>query len=282
MALPLYVVDAFAAEPYTGGPAGVVLLDRPADARWMQLVAREVNHAETAFVHPETTAGGAAWRLRWFTPTVEVDLCGHATLAAAHVLWQSGRVAPTSAARFLTRSGELTARRGDADGAIELDFPAELAREETPPAALLLALRLPTPPRFVGRNRMDWLVELAEPDAEATLRALEPDLALLATIPTRGVIVTCAAARQGPIDFVSRFFAPAAGVPEDPVTGSAHCALAPHWAARLGRSTLTGFQASARGGTVGVEHRGARVLLRGRAITTVKGELLAEESRAPA
>ena len=274
MALPLFVVDAFAEAPFSGNPAGVVLLERPADPRWMQLVAREMNHAETAFVHPESSRGDGSWRLRWFTPTVEEDLCGHATLATAHVLWESGRLAPAATARFLTRSGELTARRLAA-GAIELDFPAEVAREEAPPAALLPALRLPAPPRFIGRNRLDWLVELSEPGAEATLRALKPDLAVLATIERRGVIVTCAATRPGPIDFLSRFFAPADGVPEDPVTGSAHCALAPHWAARLGRSTLTGFQASERGGTVGVELAGARVLLRGRAITTVKGELIA-------
>ena len=274
MALPLFVVDAFAEAPFRGNPAGVVLLEGPADPRWMQLVAREVNHAETAFVHPESSRGDGAWRLRWFTPTVEEELCGHATLAAAHVLWENGRLAPTATARFLTRSGELTARRIAGD-VIELDFPAEVAREEAPPAALLPALRLAAPPRFVGRNRLDWLVELSEPGGEATLRALEPDFALLAALPRRGVIVTCAAAGPGPIDFLSRFFAPADGVPEDPVTGSAHCALAPHWAARLGRSTLTGYQASERGGTVGVELAGARVLLRGRAITTVKGELLA-------
>jgi predicted PhzF superfamily epimerase YddE/YHI9 len=238
--------------------------------------------------------------LRWFTPVYEVDLCGHATLASAHLLWERGLVARDQRIRFSTRSGELAARRRarhDGDW-IELDFPVEIARAAPPPVELLEALRLPDGCRtgFVGCNRMDWLVELgrddgdgddldgSKPDAEpdAVVRSLQPDLARLARIRTRGVIVTArsgVATRADPrtagraVDFVSRFFAPAAGVPEDPVTGSAHCALAPHWAARLGRPALTGFQASRRGGCVGVELAGERVMLRGRAVTIVHGEI---------
>ena len=188
--------------------------------------------------------------------------------------------------RFATRSGELQATRRpsgdathDATPTIELDFPAEIARASPPPPELLFALRLPTgrPPNFIGRNRTDWLVELPDPDGDAILRALAPDLAALARIEARGVIVTAQATGATPPDFVARFFAPAAGVPEDPVTGSAHCALAPNWCERLGRQELIGYQASPRGGTVGVALRGDRVLLRGHAITVVKGEILAQE-----
>jgi len=279
--LPLYLVDAFASRPFSGNPAAVCPLPRAADERWMQSVALEMQQAETAFLQREP-GGGDRFALRWFTPVCEVALCGHATLASAHVLWERGDVARDATIRFVTRkSGELTARRHRAAGAasdsIELDFPAEPAREAAPPPALIPALRLQdgARARFVGQNRMDWLVEIED---EATLRALKPDLAALATIPTRGVIVTARASQSASngVDFVSRFFAPAAGVPEDPVTGSAHCALAPHWCERLGRKTLTGFQASARGGLVGVELAGARVLLRGQAVTVVRGELLAE------
>jgi PhzF family phenazine biosynthesis protein len=289
--LPLYLVDAFASRPFTGNPAAVCPLPRAADARWMQSVANEMQQAETAFLHREE-GGPDRFALRWFTPACEVALCGHATLASAHVLWERGDVARDATIRFMTqKSGELRARRhrasGGASGSIELDFPAEIAREAAPPAALIPALRLPTGRKasFVGQNRMDWLVEIGEPDGEATLRALAPDLAALATIKMRGVIVTARASGgvkradaggDAAPDFVSRFFAPAAGVPEDPVTGSAHCALAPHWCERLGKQALTGYQASARGGTVGVELAGDRVLLRGHAVTVIKGELLAE------
>jgi len=288
---PLYLVDAFASRPFTGNPAAVCPLPRAADPRWMQSVALEMQQAETAFLHPEP-GGPDRFALRWFTPLCEVALCGHATLASAHVLWERGDVAPDATIRFATqKSGELRARRHRASGSavdsIELDFPAEPARESAPPPALIAALRLPTgrAPRFVGQNRMDWLVELPEPDGESMLRALAPDLAALAAIQMRGVIVTARASgstkRDGASsdaapDFLSRFFAPGAGVPEDPVTGSAHCALAPHWCERLGKSALTGYQASARGGTVGVEVAGDRVLLRGHAVTVIRGELLAE------
>ena len=262
MSLPLIHVDAFTATPFAGNPAAVCLLEGPAEAGWMQAVAAEMNLPETAFVVAQADGFG----LRWFTPTTEVDLCGHATLAAAHVLWEEQRLAAATIARFHTRSGVLTAaRRGDW---IELDFPSELAVAEEPPAALLGALGVAAA-KWTGRNRFDWLVEV---DGEPTVRGLAPDLGRLAEVPTRGVIVT-APDGDGRHDFVSRFFAPRAGIPEDPVTGSAHCCLGPFWSARFGRAELTGYQASRRGGTVRVRVGAARTVLGGQAVTVVRGAL---------
>ena len=252
-------VDAFTDRPFAGNPAAVCVLTGPAEPAWMLSVANEMNLAETAFLHPE----GDVWRLRWFTPTVEVDLCGHATLASAHVLWTESHVPPGTALRFATRSGILGAKASG--GWIELDFPAEPAKPVAAPPQLLEALGTTG---TVARNRMDYLVEVADEDV---VRGLAPDLGRLKPIPTRGVVVTARAA--APYDFVSRFFAPAAGVDEDPVTGSAHCALAPWWSERLGRKALTGYQASPRGGVVRVELRGDRVALLGQAITTLRGDL---------
>jgi PhzF family phenazine biosynthesis protein len=228
----------------------------------MQQVAREMNLAETAFLVRRSDG----YDLRWFTPTVEVDLCGHATLASAHVLWEEERLAATETARFHTRSGLLTASRRE--GLIWLDFPATPAEPAPPPERL--AETLGTVPRWIGRSRFDWLVEL---ESAAEVRVLDPDLLRLARLGARGVIAT-ALADDGRHDFVSRFFAPAAGVPEDPVTGSAHCALAPFWAGRLGRTELAGYQASARGGTVMTRLTGDRVLLGGSAVTVLRGEML--------
>lgn len=264
MGLPLIHVDAFTDRPFAGNPAAVCLLDRPRETDWMQALAAELNLPETAFVTAEADGFG----LRWFTPTIEVDLCGHATLATAHALWQERRLTPEATARFHTRSGLLTAaRRGD--DWIELDFPAEPAVAAAPPPALAAALGVTA--KWVGRNRFDWLVEV---DAAAVVRGLAPDLARLATVPTRGVIVTASSDELG-VDFVSRFFAPRAGIPEDPVTGSAHCCLGPFWAVRFGRTELTGYQASPRGGTVRVRLAGDRALLAGRAVTVFRGELTA-------
>ena len=261
MGLPLIHVDAFTDTPFAGNPAAVCLLDRPREPGWMQAVAAEMNLPETAFVVAEANGFG----LRWFTPTIEVDLCGHATLAAAHALWQERRLPSDATARFHTRSGVLTAARRDAW--IELDFPAEPAAAAEPPTALTAALGVTA--KWTGRNRLDWLVEV---DGAATVRALTPDLTRLATVPTRGVIVT-AAADDARFDFVSRFFAPRAGIPEDPVTGSAHCCLGPFWMSRLGRTELTGYQASPRGGIVRVRCTGDRTLLAGMAVTVLRGEL---------
>ncbi len=262
--VPLCTVDAFADAPFAGNPAAVCLLDAPRDAAWMQAVATEMNLAETAFVVPR----GEAFGLRWFTPSVEVDLCGHATLAAAHVLWDAGRLDPGRPARFETRSGPLSATR--AGEFIELDFPAT-PPVPAPDAAAALAAALGTAPARCWRSRFDLIAELGE---AAAVRAVAPDLRLVARLPVRGVIVTAPGDAAG-VDFVSRFFAPQSGVPEDPVTGSAHCALAPLWGERLGRDTLTGVQASRRGGTIRVRRAGDRVLLGGRAITILRGELLA-------
>ncbi|HEX6811351.1 MAG TPA: PhzF family phenazine biosynthesis protein [Planctomycetota bacterium] len=259
---PCFHVDAFAHAAFGGNPAAVCLLEAPRPARWMQAVAAEMNLAETAFVSPRR--GG--FSLRWFTPAVEVALCGHATLASAAVLWAERVVPASRALRFHTRSGVLTCRR--AGDTIELDFPQQVARTCAAPAGLAKALG--ASPRWVGRNRDDYLVELASARA---VRSLRPDLAALARYPVRGVIVTARSSTKG-FDFVSRFFGPRVGVPEDPVTGSAHCALGPFWAERLGRTTLRGWQASPRGGAVEVEVAGERALLRGRAVVVTRGELL--------
>ena len=262
MGLTIVQVDAFANRPFAGNPAAVCILPTPRDDAWMQSVAREMNLAETAFLHPENEG----FRLRWFTPTVEVALCGHATLASAHVLWQDGHLAADRQARFHTQSGLLTAdRRGDW---IELDFPATPPAPAPAPAGLAAGLR--AAPRWVGRSTFDYLVEL---DSEDAVRSVKPDLAALERIEARGVIVTSRATTAG-YDFVSRFFAPRSGVPEDPVTGSAHCALAPFWSERLGRSEMTAYQASARGGVVRVRIAGDRVVLGGQAVTVLRGELL--------
>jgi PhzF family phenazine biosynthesis protein len=270
MAQRIVQVDAFTSAPFSGNPAAVCVLERPAEESWMQQVALEMNLSETAFLHAE----GDAYRLRWFTPTTEVELCGHATLASAHVLWEEGRLGPDQVARFETRSGRLEAtKRG---GWIEMDFPARPAESPLPAAeAAALLDALGTEAVAVVRNPLDVLVEVA---SEADARAIRPDLARLAGITRRGVIVTAppdAGMAERGIDFVSRFFAPAYGVDEDPVTGSAHCTLGPYWARRLGRSRLRGFQVSERGGEVGVEVRGDRVTLRGQAVTVLVGELRA-------
>jgi PhzF family phenazine biosynthesis protein len=263
MSQPITVVDAFASERFSGNPAAVCLLPGPAPEPWMKQVAREMNLAETAFLH--RVADGFA--LRWFTPAVEVELCGHATLASAHVLWQEAHLAPGETARFHTRSGLLTASRQGSR--ITLDFPATLAVAADPPDDLLRALGV-TDPRYVGKNQFDYLVEVA---TEAQVRALAPDHSALTRLPVRGTAVTAIADAGREYDFVSRFFAPAAGVPEDPVTGSAHCALAPYWRARLRRETLVGYQASARGGFVHAAFAGNRVLLSGEAVTAWRGML---------
>ncbi len=265
MPQPIAVIDAFTTVPFRGNPAAVCLLEAPADEGWMRDVAREMNLAETAFLHPEPDG----WRLRWLTPTVEVDLCGHATLASAHLLWEDGHLPPQATINFNTRSGRLTARR---DGnRIQLDFPAKIAAPEPLLPALQEALG-GVPVRWSGRNKFDYLLEL---DHETAVRALAPDHSTLARLPVRGAIVTARADAGRPYDFVSRFFAPGSGIPEDPVTGSAHCALAPYWSERLGRPRLTGYQASPRGGTVEVELTGDRVLLGGSAVTVLRSVLVA-------
>jgi PhzF family phenazine biosynthesis protein len=264
MSLALHLIDAFADGPFTGNPAAVVLLPKAQPVRWMQQVAMEMNQAETAFLLRQE--GG--FSLRWFTPNKEVDLCGHATLASAHYLWQEGHLEADAAARFHTRSGWLTAQR-DPDGWITIDLPAIPShRTEAPPD---LATALGAEPREVLRGDFDLLCVLHD---AATVRNLQPDLGAIARWDVRGVLVTAPGDVDG-IDFVSRCFFPAFGVPEDPVTGSAHCALAIHWRDVFGRDDLVGYQASARGGTVRCAVVGDRVGLTGRAVTTLTGVLRA-------
>lgn len=261
MSVPIFQIDAFTSRMFAGNPAAVCILPGPRDERWMQQVAQEMNLSETAFLYRQ----GDGFNLRWFTPTVEVDLCGHATLASAHVLWEAGHLKANERARFYTRSGLLTAERKG--NWIELDFPAEPEEQVTAPPELARALGVPL--QYVGKNRFDYLVEV---DSEETVRNMNPDLTLLRTIPVRGVIVT-SLANSPEYDFVSRFFAPRAGINEDPVTGSAHCCLGPFWSHRLGRDELIAYQASTRGGVVRVRVMGNRVYLGGQAVTVLRGEL---------
>lgn len=262
MSLPLFQVDAFTDRPFAGNPAAVCLLDEPGDPAWMQQVACEMNLSETAFLFRQNDG----YSLRWFTPQVEVDLCGHATLASAHILWEQGYLPTNAQAHFHTKSGLLTAeQQGEW---IELNFPAKPEQStETIPE---LQEALGVTPLYVGMSQFDCLVEV---ESEAEVRALQPDLTKLAAIAVRGCIVTSQASTPG-YDFVSRFFAPRVGVPEDPVTGSAHCVLSPFWSKRLGREELTGYQASPRSGVVRVHLDGERVRLSGQAVTVLRGTLL--------
>lgn len=257
----IFIVDAFADKPFTGNPAAVCLLEKEKASDWMQSVAAEMNLSETAFLLP---LGGGSWSLRWFTPTVEVDLCGHATLASAHVLWEEIGVTAEEL-RFSTRSGELKAAR-DPRG-IELDFPRDepVAAAEPP----LLSKALGCEIKSIWRGVDDMMVVI---DSADQLRTLSPNLMELASIPVRGVVVTAASDTED-CDFVSRFFAPQSGIAEDPVTGSAHCLLGPFWGQRLGKTVLRAHQASARGGFIGVEVEKSRVRLSGKAITTLRGHL---------
>ncbi len=258
----LHIVDAFTDKPFEGNPAAVCVLHAPADEGWMKRVAREMNLSETAFLHP--IEGG--YSLRWLTPTAEVSLCGHATLASAFTLWQTGSLKAGEAARFQTLSGWLTCRR---DGEwIEMDFPATPAEPCPTPAGLGETLGCEI--FCTSSNGTDCLAEVRD---EQTLRAIKPNFSALATLPVRGVILTCAS-DSPQFDFASRFFAPAVGVNEDPVTGSAHCTLGPYWRAKLGKADFTAFQASERGGIVKVSVRGNRVLLRGQAVMSSRVQLL--------
>ena len=260
-AISIYTVDAFANAPFSGNPAAVCVLSGPADSHWMQAVAAEMNLSETAFLYPE----GEGYHLRWFTPKVEVDLCGHATLAAAHVLWTEG-ICTDDEIVFETRSGALTARREGES--IVLNFPMDPPHATDAPKGLDKALGIH--PEWVGRSHADLFVLLKKAD---DVRRLAPDMARVAALDCRGVIVTAHADTPG-YDFISRFFAPGSGIDEDPVTGSAHCTLGPFWGARTNKDELLGYQASARGGEVGVRLVDDRVELVGRAVTVVRGALV--------
>jgi PhzF family phenazine biosynthesis protein len=260
-------IDAFTDRPFGGNPAAVCVLDGPAGERWMQDLAREMNLSETAYLHPEPS-DPEAYRLRWFTPSVEVDLCGHATLATAHALWSEGHLPRDRTARFHTRSGVLTATL--VEGWITLDFPATPVLDPPPGDPKALAKAVGGEVLYAGFSKFDGLVELA---SESALRGFMPDIAALAQVPVRGVIVTARAETPG-FDFVSRFFAPQVGVDEDPVCGSAHCCLGPYWGERLGKTDLMAYQASPRGGVLRVGLRGGRVTLGGQAVTVCRGTLL--------
>jgi len=257
----LHLVDAFADRPFTGNPAAVCLLDAPRPDDWMQQLACELGYSETAYV--SRIESGLS--LRWFTPVIEVPLCGHATLASAHVLWSVGRAqGPIS---FETKSGVLTCERSGK--LITMDLPIAELTEVQPPVGLMSALGGARPVSLQRTNNEQLLVEL---DDEESVRRIAPDFRALAQVSVRGVMVT-ARAKNPEFDFVSRYFAPAAGIDEDPVTGSAHCALTPFWAGRLGKQTLRAQQLSKRGGTLEVALAGERVRVGGRAVTVFTGAL---------
>jgi PhzF family phenazine biosynthesis protein len=262
MPTKIFQVDAFTDRPFGGNPAAVCILSDEQSGEWMQNMAREMNLSETAFLCRKT--GG--FNLRWFTPTIEVDLCGHATLASAHVLWESGYLKQNEQAYFFTRSGLLTAEnKGDW---IEMDFPSEPEERTSPPDDLISALQVE--PKYVGKNRFDYLIEV---ESEKVVRNARPDFRLLAILPIRGVMVTSLSDSQD-YDFVSRFFAPASGIDEDPVTGSAHCCLGPYWKKRLDKDQFIAYQASSRGGVIRVRLAGDCVYLGGQAVTVMRGEIL--------
>ncbi len=267
MPQPIVQIDAFTDRAFAGNPAAVCILPAPADAAWMQNVAREMNLSETAFLDRRENGD---YNLRWFTPAAEIDLCGHATLASAHTLWEGKHLAPTAQARFHTRSGLLTAdRRGDW---IELNFPARPVERTPLPVDLDRVLGVPI--HWVGKyadpTDLEYLVEI---ESEEAVRGLAPDFTALAALPVRGLIVT-ARASTAPYDFVSRFFIPSMGINEDPVTGAAHCRLTPYWSDRLGKADLLAYQASARGGVLRVRLEGDRVIIGGQAVTVLRGELV--------
>ncbi len=262
MGIKIYQVDAFSDKAFHGNPAAVCILSEPINEKWAQKVAMEMNLSETAFLYKE----GNGYNLRWFTPTVEVDLCGHATLASAHVLWEENYLDPQEKAIFNTKSGILQAEQ--ANGWIKLDFPVKPIVEASPPPGLLEILGIKA--NFVGVNKSDYLIEV---ENEAAVRNITPNSLELRKLPVRGVIVT-SQATKGEFDFISRFFVPGSGIDEDPVTGSAHCCLGPYWQSKIKKDFFYAYQASKRGGTIKIQVKKDRVHLYGQAITVLKGELI--------
>ena len=260
--MKIYHVDAFTTKSFKGNPAAVCILEHPMVDTWMQNVAMEMNLSETAFLIRQ----GDGYNLRWFTPRVEVDLCGHATLASAHVLFETGGARHDATIRFYTKSGLLTAALNDSW--IELNFPSTPAAEVSAPEGLTAALGVEA--SYVGKTQFDYIVEVG---SEEIVRNLNPSFDALCRVPTRGIIVTSQAG-SGEFDFISRFFCPILGINEDPVTGSAHCCLGPYWANKLNKNNLVAYQASERGGIIRVRVDGDRVCLSGQAVTVQKGELL--------
>ncbi len=262
MGQEIFQVDAFTDKSFAGNPAAVCVLPEAADEVWMQQLANEMNLSETAFLVEQTDG----YNLRWFTPEVEVELCGHATLASAHILWEQGFLPHGEQARFHTKSGLLSASRKDAW--IELDFPAEPEEQTDVPETLFKALGVEA--QYVGKNRFDYLLEY---ESAEVIYKIAPDFSLLSTISGRGFMIT-SRSDSSEYDFISRFFAPAFGMNEDPVTGSAHCCLGPYWAKKLGKQELTAYQASSRGGVLQVRVGDDRVYLGGQAVTVMRGTLL--------
>ncbi len=262
MGVSIYQIDSFTQQVFQGNPAGVCVLKGPAEEGWMQSVASEMNLSETAFLYREQEG----FNLRWFTPTVEVDLCGHATLASAHVLWIEKNFAPEETIKFFTKSGTLTAKY--LDSWIELNFPSKCENPAIPPEGLLQALGI-TEVGYIGKTSSDYLLEVSD---AAIVRNMTPDFTKLSGLGSEGFIVTSQSDSEE-YDFISRYFDPAEGINEDPVTGSAHCCLGPYWSKRLGKSEFTAYQASKRGGSLKVRLEGDRVLLQGQAVTVFKGEL---------
>lgn len=258
--MKIYQVDAFTEMAFKGNPAAICILEEYPSTKWMQDVAGEMNLAETAFV----VQMDDGFSLRWFTPNSEVDLCGHATLASAHILWEKGYLRREQEAKFHTKSGLLTAKL--IDNWIQLNFPAIIEEKTEAPAELIEALNIS--PIYVGKNIFDYIIEV---ESEETVKNINPDFTKLMKVPMRGVIVT---ARSAEYDFVSRFFAPEVGIFEDPVTGSAHCCLGPYWKRKLGKEEFNAYQASERGGILKVKVAGERVLISGKAITVLEGNLL--------
>ena len=261
MAIKIYKVDAFASGPFLGNPAAVCILDEEVDKNWMQKVANEMNLSETAFLY----SVGDRYNLRWFTPTVEVDLCGHATLASAHILREEAYLKPNQNIEFITRSGVLRVSKNEY--LIELDFPSDPEQEAPIPKGLKEGLGIN--PTYIGKNRFDYLVQV---EGEEKVRSLNPNFDLLKTVLARGIIVTSVCESEE-YDFVSRFFAPSSGINEDPVTGSAHCCLGPFWEKKLSKPKLKGLQVSKRGGVVHVSLVKNGVLLGGEAVTIFRGEM---------
>lgn len=262
MGQEIFQVDAFTDKTFAGNPAAVCVLPEACDDTWMQHVANEMNLSETAFLVAQTDG----YNLRWFTPAVEVELCGHATLASAHILWEQGFLPHDEQARFYTKSGLLSATRKDSW--IELDFPAEPEEQTDFPETLFKALGVEA--QYVGKNRFDFLLEF---ESAEVIRKMTPNFSLLSTISGRGFMIT-SRSDSSKYDFISRFFAPAFGINEDPVTGSAHCCLGPYWAKKLGKQELSAYQASLRGGVLQVRVGDDRVYLGGQAVTVMRGTLL--------
>ncbi len=262
MKTKIFFIDAFTDQPFSGNPAGVTLLSEPKDDDWMQQVAFEMNLSETAFLLKREDG----FDLRWFTPKTEVDLCGHATLASAHIIWENGILPPEKMATFHTRSGVLTAEKKD--GIIEMGFPALYARPEEFSPELLEAFKIS--PTYAGMFDEKHLFEV---ESEEIVTSLDPDFNHLKKLEGRGVVIT-AASESGEYDFVSRYFAPWVGVNEDPVTGTSHCCLAIHWSKRLEKKELKAYQASPRGGYLTMKVVDDRVLLGGQAVTIFTGDLL--------